>query len=40
MELSEALGLEPEGALRVGILHYNTAEEVDRFLDVLSRILE
>ena len=40
LELSEALGLEPEGALRVGILHYNTAEEVDRFLDVLSRILE
>ena len=40
LELSEALGLEPEGALRVGILHYNTAEEVDRFLDVLSRILD
>ena len=40
LELSEALGLEPEGALRVGILHYNTAEEVDRFLDVLSRVLE
>ena len=32
-------GLEPEGALRVGILHYNTAEEVDRFLEVLSEIL-
>jgi len=40
LELSEALGLEPEGASRVGILHYNTAEEVDRFLDVLSRILD
>ena len=40
LELSEALGLEPEGALRGGILHYNTMEEVDRFLDVLSRILE
>ncbi|MED6312425.1 MAG: cysteine desulfurase-like protein, partial [Candidatus Thermoplasmatota archaeon] len=26
LELSEALGLEPEGALRVGILHYNTTE--------------
>ena len=39
LELSEALGLEPEGALRVGILHYNTAEEVDRFLEVLSEIL-
>jgi len=40
LELSEVLGLEPEGALRVGILHYNTAEEVGRFLKVLSEILE
>ena len=40
LELSEALGLEPEGALRVGLLHYNTAEEVDRFLEVLSEILD
>ncbi|MFL2493890.1 MAG: cysteine desulfurase-like protein [Candidatus Thalassarchaeum sp.] len=40
LELSETLGLEPEGALRVGILHYNTSEEVDRFLKVLSDILE
>ena len=40
LELSETLGLEPEGALRVGLLHYNTAEEVDRFLEVLSGILD
>ena len=40
LELSESLGLEPEGALRVGLLHYNTAEEVDRFLEVLSEILD
>ena len=39
LELSEALGLEPEGALRVGLLHYNTKEEVDRFIDVLNGIL-
>ena len=39
LDLSEALGLEPEGALRVGILHYNTAEEIDRFVDELSGIL-
>ncbi|MEE3201192.1 MAG: cysteine desulfurase-like protein [Candidatus Thermoplasmatota archaeon] len=39
LELSEALGLEPEGALRVGILHYNTVEEIDRFVDELSGIL-
>ena len=40
LELSESLGLEPAGALRVGLLHYNTAEEVDRFLEVLSEILD
>ena len=39
LELSEALGLEPEGVLRVGVLHYNTMEEVARFLSELSGIL-
>ena len=39
LELSETLGLEPEGALRVGLLHYNTKEEVDRFIKVLDGIL-
>ena len=32
----ERLGLEAGGgAVRVGLTHYNTAEEIDRFLDVL-----
>ena len=39
LELTEALGLEPEGVLRVGVLHYNTMDEVDRFLDELADIL-
>lgn len=39
LELSETLGLEPEGALRVGLLHYNTKQEVDRFIEVLNGIL-
>ena len=39
LELSETLGLEPGGALRVGLLHYNTMEEVERFLRELSSIL-
>ena len=39
LELSEALGLEPEGVLRVGVLHYNTMGEVERFLSELSSIL-
>jgi cysteine desulfurase family protein (TIGR01976 family) len=35
LPLTEALGLEPHGVLRVGLLHYNTAEEVARLLDLL-----
>ncbi len=33
--LSQALGLEPHGVLRLGLLHYNTGEEVDHVLDLL-----
>ncbi len=33
-----ALNLEPEGAVRVGLLHYNTAEEVDRLVQALSEL--
>ena len=38
LPLSEALGWEPTGTLRVGLLHYNTAGEVDRLLDALARL--
>jgi cysteine desulfurase family protein (TIGR01976 family) len=37
LEIMERLDL-PEGAVRVGIVHYNTAEEVDRLLDELRRL--
>lgn len=40
LPLTEALGLEPDGTLRVGLLHYNTAEEVDRLLEALARFLD
>lgn len=37
MNLSERLGVEPKGGvLRIGLVHYNTAEEVDRLLKALS----
>jgi len=36
VEIMERLGLEPEGAVRAGIVHYNTAEEVGRLLEALS----
>jgi cysteine desulfurase family protein (TIGR01976 family) len=38
IEVMERLGL-PEGAVRLGIVHYNTAEEVDRLLDALEGLV-
>ncbi len=38
LELSEALGREPAGMVRLGLVHYNTAEEVDYLLETLRRI--
>jgi cysteine desulfurase family protein (TIGR01976 family) len=37
IEIMRRLGL-PEGAVRVGFVHYNTAEEVDRLLEELARL--
>jgi cysteine desulfurase family protein (TIGR01976 family) len=38
LPVTEALGLEPEGMVRIGLLHYNTGEEVDRLLKQLDQI--
>jgi cysteine desulfurase family protein (TIGR01976 family) len=38
VEIMRRLGLEPEGAVRVGIVHYNTADEVDRLLEALGSL--
>jgi cysteine desulfurase family protein (TIGR01976 family) len=38
LNLSEMLGLEPHGMVRIGLLHYNTADEVDRLLDALREL--
>ncbi|MFO0817415.1 MAG: cysteine desulfurase-like protein [Pirellulales bacterium] len=35
LNLSEAWGREPEGMVRVGLVHYNTAAEVDRLIEAL-----
>ena len=32
------LGLQPEGAVRAGLVHYNTADEVDRLLEALAEL--
>jgi cysteine desulfurase family protein (TIGR01976 family) len=37
VEVMERLGL-PDGAVRIGIVHYNTADEVDRLLAELSAL--
>ncbi|HMD86329.1 MAG TPA: cysteine desulfurase-like protein [Terriglobia bacterium] len=39
LNLSERLGVEPSGGmLRIGLVHYNTAEEVDRLLEALRAL--
>ena len=35
LPLTERLGVEPDGMVRLGLVHYNTAEEVDRVLACL-----
>jgi cysteine desulfurase family protein (TIGR01976 family) len=37
-ELCTALGLEPDGAVRVGLVHYNDASDVDRLLDGIAEL--
>lgn len=38
LPLTETIGVEPEGLVRIGLLHYNTSEEVDYLLSVLKTI--
>jgi cysteine desulfurase family protein (TIGR01976 family) len=38
LEIMKRLGLEDGGAVRVGLVHYNTVDEVDRLIDELARL--
>ena len=38
LPVTEALGIEPHGLVRIGLLHYNTAGEVDRLLEALDEL--
>jgi len=38
LPLTETIGVEPDGMVRVGLLHYNTADEVDRLIETLRAI--
>lgn len=35
LPFTEAAGLEPGGTIRVGALHYNTVEEIERLIQAL-----
>jgi selenocysteine lyase/cysteine desulfurase len=35
LNLTETLDLEPEGMLRIGLVHYNTFAEVERLIEAL-----
>jgi selenocysteine lyase/cysteine desulfurase len=37
LELSRFLGLEPDGAVRAGVVHYNDEQDVDRLLAAVER---
>jgi len=38
LPFTEAVGLEPHGTLRIGALHYNTVDEIDRLMQELRDI--
>jgi cysteine desulfurase family protein (TIGR01976 family) len=38
MEAMTRLGLQPDGAVRAGFVHYNTFDEVDRLLEALAEL--
>ena len=38
LPVTETLGLEPDGMVRIGLVHYNTVEEVNRLLEALGQL--
>ena len=38
LPLTERIGVEPDGMVRLGLVHYNTREEVEYLLSVLAAI--
>jgi len=38
LEVTQSLGLEPDGMVRVGLLHYNTEREVEHLLGALRAL--
>ncbi|MFO0946665.1 MAG: cysteine desulfurase-like protein [Planctomycetota bacterium] len=38
LPVTESLGLEPEGMVRIGLMHYNTVGEIDRLIEALDEL--
>jgi selenocysteine lyase/cysteine desulfurase len=38
LPLTTALGTEPDGMVRIGCMHYNTQEEIDRTIDAIRSL--
>lgn len=38
LPLTESIGVEPHGMVRVGMVHYNTSEEIDRLLTAIAEL--
>jgi cysteine desulfurase family protein (TIGR01976 family) len=38
LPLTETIGVEPDGMVRIGIAHYNTRDEIDRLLEVVESL--
>lgn len=39
LEFSQRMGFEPQGMVRIGLVHYNTFEEIDRLLTVIDQTI-
>ena len=39
LEFSQRLGFEPDGMVRIGLVHYNTPGEIDRALQAIEEIV-
>ena len=39
LEFSQRMGFEPEGMVRIGLVHYNTPEEIERLLSALKQAI-
>ena len=39
LEFSTRMGFEPDGMVRIGLVHYNTIQEIDRLIEVMQKIV-